>query len=115
MVLVRVGAPAWLGAIVVSWGVVATAFAGLRGVTDFYLLRFLLGVTECGTFPGMWCAPVLQTANIQQVAWKGARMQGCALAFSCPACHGSHAGTQVMLWSRCIPDEGAWQLQKVTL
>ena len=63
MVLVRVGAPAWLGAIVVSWGVVATMFAGLRGVTDFYLLRFLLGVTECGTFPGMWCAPALHTAS----------------------------------------------------
>lgn len=62
MVLVRVGAPAWLGAIVVAWGVVATAFAGLRGVSDFYLLRFLLGVTECGTFPGMWCAPALRTA-----------------------------------------------------
>lgn len=57
MVLVRVGAPLWLGVIVVSWGVVATAFAGLRSVSDFYLLRFLLGVTECGTFPGMWCGP----------------------------------------------------------
>ncbi len=56
MVLVRVGAPLWLGVIVVSWGIVATSFAGLRSVSDFYLLRFLLGVTECGTFPGMWCA-----------------------------------------------------------
>ena len=67
MVLVRVGAPAWLGAIVVSWGVVATMFAGLRGVTDFYLLRFLLGVTECGTFPGMWCVPGPHTAILSRL------------------------------------------------
>ena len=52
MILVRVGAPKWLSMIVVSWGVSATLFAAMKTRTEFYVLRFLLGVTECGTFPG---------------------------------------------------------------
>ena len=52
MILVRMGAPKWLSMIVVSWGVCATLFAAMKTKTDFYVLRFLLGVTECGTFPG---------------------------------------------------------------
>ena len=54
MVLVRVGAPMWLPTIVVAWGVVACAFAFMRNRWQFYLLRLLLGVTEAGSFPGMW-------------------------------------------------------------
>ena len=54
MILVRVGAPRWLSFIVVSWGLCATLFAAMRTETEFYVLRFLLGLTECGTFPGMW-------------------------------------------------------------
>ncbi|KAK9909692.1 hypothetical protein WJX75_006123 [Coccomyxa subellipsoidea] len=54
MILVRVGAPIWLSVIVISWGFVATLFAGLKTANEFYILRFLLGVAECGTFPGMW-------------------------------------------------------------
>lgn len=52
MILVRVGAPIWLSVIVISWGFVATLFAGLKTANEFYILRFLLGVAECGTFPG---------------------------------------------------------------
>ena len=52
MILVRVGAPLWLSVIVISWGFVATLFAGLKTANEFYILRFLLGVAECGTFPG---------------------------------------------------------------
>lgn len=52
MILVRVGAPIWLSTIVVSWGMCATLFAAMKTETEFYVLRFLLGVTECGTFPG---------------------------------------------------------------
>lgn len=52
--LVKFGAPKWLSIIIISWGVVAVAFASLRSVFQFYALRLLLGVTESGTFPGMW-------------------------------------------------------------
>ncbi|KAK9816765.1 hypothetical protein WJX72_004884 [[Myrmecia] bisecta] len=54
LVLVKLGAPTWLSVIVVAWGIVATAFAGMKSTTQFYVLRLLLGVTEAGTFPGMW-------------------------------------------------------------
>ena len=37
---------------IVSWGTVAALFAALRNTADFYVLRFLLGITECGAFPG---------------------------------------------------------------
>ena len=55
LVLVRVGAPLWLSVLIVSWGIVATAFAAINGKWMFYILRLLLGATESGTFPGMWC------------------------------------------------------------
>lgn len=54
LMLVKFGAPTWLSFIIISWGMVATAFASLRNVFQFYALRLLLGVTESGTFPGMW-------------------------------------------------------------
>ena len=54
LILVRVGAPRWLSVLIVSWGVVATAFAATQGKWSFYILRLLLGATESGNFPGMW-------------------------------------------------------------
>ena len=54
LILVRVGAPLWLSVLIVSWGICATAFAGIKGQLSFYTLRLLLGATESGTFPGMW-------------------------------------------------------------
>ena len=61
LILVRVGAPIWLSVLIVSWGIVATAFAAINGKWMFYILRLLLGATESGTFPGMWYVP-FQTA-----------------------------------------------------
>lgn len=55
LMLVKLGGPRWLSIIIVSWGVVATAFAGMRNVFHFYLLRLLLGATESGTFPVSLC------------------------------------------------------------
>lgn len=54
MALVRLGAPLWLGIIVVAWGLVATLFAFTTGAAMFLTLRFALGVAECGAFPGIW-------------------------------------------------------------
>jgi MFS family permease len=49
----KVGAKWWLARIMVSWGIVATCFMFVQGETSFYVLRFLLGVTEAGFFPGV--------------------------------------------------------------
>jgi ACS family tartrate transporter-like MFS transporter len=53
LMLQRVGAPRWIGALTITWGLVATSMMFVRSVTSFYLLRFLLGAVEAGFFPGM--------------------------------------------------------------
>jgi MFS transporter, ACS family, inner membrane transport protein len=53
ILLHKVGARWWLARIMVSWGIVSTAFMFVQGPTSFYILRFLLGVTEAGFFPGV--------------------------------------------------------------
>ncbi len=53
ILLHRVGARWWLARIMVSWGIVSASFMFVQGPTSFYILRFLLGVTEAGFFPGV--------------------------------------------------------------
>ena len=53
ILLHKVGARWWLARIMVSWGIVAACFVFVQGETSFYILRFLLGVTEAGFFPGV--------------------------------------------------------------
>ena len=54
----QLGAPLWLSAIVALLGACAAAMALMRNATHFMVLRFLLGLFEAGTFPGIWYAPV---------------------------------------------------------
>jgi ACS family tartrate transporter-like MFS transporter len=53
LILHRVGARIWIARILVLWGIVSMAFMFLKGVTSFYVLRFLLGAAEAGFFPGI--------------------------------------------------------------
>ncbi|EIE20526.1 MFS general substrate transporter, partial [Coccomyxa subellipsoidea C-169] len=53
-VCARVGAPKFLGTIVVVWGLVATLFAWMQTSAQFYTLRLILGLAESGAYPGMW-------------------------------------------------------------
>jgi sugar phosphate permease len=53
VMLARVGARRWIGRIMVSWGLVATAMLFVRTPTQFVVARFLLGVAEAGFFPGI--------------------------------------------------------------
>lgn len=53
ILLHRVGARWWLARIMVTWGIVAACFVFVQGPTSFYVLRFMLGVTEAGFFPGV--------------------------------------------------------------
>eukprot|EP00873_Tetraselmis_striata_P027552 jgi/Tetstr1/447816/TSEL_035146.t1 len=54
LLLAQVGARRWLAVLMTVWGVVACCMAGINNATSFHVLRFLLGIAECGTFPGMW-------------------------------------------------------------
>jgi sugar phosphate permease len=53
MMLRRLGARRWLGPIMIAWGLVSCATLFVKGAGSFYVLRFLLGVVECGFFPGV--------------------------------------------------------------
>lgn len=52
LIMMRVGARSWIARVVVAWGLVSMASAFVVGPHSFYALRFLLGVTEAGFFPG---------------------------------------------------------------
>jgi MFS family permease len=53
LALERFGARIWIARIMLSWGVLSMAMALARGVTSFWVLRFLVGVAEAGFFPGV--------------------------------------------------------------
>lgn len=53
LVLERVGARRWLAILMVIWGLVSASMAFVHTTRGFYTLRFLLGVAECGFFPGI--------------------------------------------------------------
>ena len=53
LLLTKFGAKIWLARIAITWGIVSASFAFVQGETSFVLLRFLLGVTEAGLFPGV--------------------------------------------------------------
>lgn len=53
LLLKRFGARFWMARIAITWGIVASLFAFTTNDTMFIVLRFLLGVTEAGLFPGV--------------------------------------------------------------
>lgn len=53
LILARVGARVWFARIMFTWGLVTLALGFTQNATMFYVLRFLLGVTEAGFFPGV--------------------------------------------------------------
>lgn len=53
LLLRRYGAHRWIARIMVSWGLVSACMMFVQTPTQFYILRFLLGVAEAGFFPGV--------------------------------------------------------------
>jgi ACS family tartrate transporter-like MFS transporter len=53
LILLRVGPRVWIARIMISWGVISTCMMFMHSKESFYILRFLLGVSEAGFFPGM--------------------------------------------------------------
>lgn len=53
VVLERVGARRWIGTLMVLWGIISTGMFLVHSAGSFYTLRFLLGATEAGFFPGV--------------------------------------------------------------
>lgn len=53
LIMERVGARRWIARIMISWGIVSSLMMFAKTEFLFGLLRFLLGVTEAGFFPGI--------------------------------------------------------------
>ena len=53
LALAKFGARRWITRIMITWGLIAMAFALVNGEVMFYVLRFLLGAAEAGLFPGL--------------------------------------------------------------
>ena len=53
LILAKVGPRRWMARIMITWGIVAGCMSLVHSPTSFYVLRFLLGVSEAGFFPGM--------------------------------------------------------------
>jgi sugar phosphate permease len=69
LLMQRVGARIWLARIMITWGLLSSAFCFVHTPLSFYVMRFLLGAAEAGFFPGVvvyltfWFPPV-QRARI---------------------------------------------------
>ena len=53
MALERFGARRWIARIMFSWGILSAAQAWVGGSTSFNVVRFLLGIAEAGSYPGV--------------------------------------------------------------
>jgi MFS transporter, ACS family, tartrate transporter len=53
LLLVRFGARRWIARIMLTWGLISGAMAFVHTPTQFYVMRFLLGVAEAGFYPGV--------------------------------------------------------------
>ena len=53
LLLGKVGPRLWIARIMISWGIIAACMSLVKGEHSFYIMRFLLGVSEAGFFPGM--------------------------------------------------------------
>lgn len=53
LLLHKIGARIWIARILISWGIVATLTGFVQNVSQLYVARFLLGLTEAGYFPGI--------------------------------------------------------------
>ena len=52
-ILHKVGARIWIARVMVTWGLISAGMAYVENSTSFYILRFLLGASEAGFFPGI--------------------------------------------------------------
>ena len=53
LILEKFGVRRWISTIMITWGIVSCLMIFIRGPVSFYTMRFLLGATEAGFFPGM--------------------------------------------------------------
>jgi MFS family permease len=80
LILARVGARVWFARIMFSWGLVTLALGYTQNAAMFYVLRFLLGATEAGFFPGVLYVLTLWYPQAHRARMVGLFMIASALA-----------------------------------
>lgn len=53
IILKRTSPRVWLPTLTIVWGIVATLSGIVHNLAGFFVIRFFLGVTEAGLFPGV--------------------------------------------------------------
>jgi ACS family tartrate transporter-like MFS transporter len=53
LLLHKIGARIWMARILVTWGIVAMLTGFVHNVHQLYIVRFLLGLAEAGSYPGI--------------------------------------------------------------
>lgn len=53
LMLARLGAGRWIGAIMIVWGIISSMQAFVHNATSYTIARFLIGAAEAGFFPGI--------------------------------------------------------------
>ena len=72
LLLYRFGARRWLARIMITWGLLAIGMLFVRTPAQFYTVRFLLGMSEAGFFPGVvfylmqWFPPELRARTVSR-------------------------------------------------
>jgi MFS family permease len=61
LIMAKVGARIWIARILITWGIISGLTAFVTTPTQFYVVRFFLGIAEASFFPGIiyylstWC------------------------------------------------------------
>jgi ACS family tartrate transporter-like MFS transporter len=72
LLLYRFGARRWFARIMITWGLLAIGMLFVRTPAQFYFMRFLLGMSEAGFFPGVifylmqWFPPDLRARAVSR-------------------------------------------------
>ena len=53
LILTRVGGRRWISRIMITWAIATALTAFAHSITQFYVMRFLLGAAEAGFIPGV--------------------------------------------------------------
>jgi MFS family permease len=53
LIMAKVGARLWIARILITWGIISGLTAWVSTPTEFYMVRFFLGVAEASFFPGI--------------------------------------------------------------
>ena len=80
LLLEKFGARIWIARIMITWGIVSTAFAFITGPYSFYFMRFLLGVAEAGFFPGIILYLTYWFTAVERARWVGLFMAAIPLS-----------------------------------